>query len=185
MDAHQKNVTLEGVLESARNESDEEKSFSKRIQLVVFKLGDEEYAFSLDEIKEVVITPNIAKVPQTPDFIKGVANIRGNVIAIMDLETKFNIAKHAEKAHGDTANYTLVVEHKNLNVGILVNDVPNTLTILESDIDSAASIVYESNFDENSIKGIVKKDNKMIILLDLENLVSRDVMGRVNDAITR
>ena len=61
----------------------------KLMQLIIFKLAGEEYGLSIDQIKEVVLTPRVAKMPQTPAYIKGVANIRGNIIAIMDLEQKF------------------------------------------------------------------------------------------------
>jgi len=62
---------------------------ARTLQIVVFKLGQEEYGLHIDQIKEVVITPKITRMPQTPAFVKGVANIRGNVIAMLDLEEKF------------------------------------------------------------------------------------------------
>ncbi len=62
------------------------------VHLIVFKLGTEEYGIRIEQVKEVTITPEITRMPKTPAFIKGVANIRGDIIAIMDLEERFNIS---------------------------------------------------------------------------------------------
>ena len=66
--------------------------------MIIFKLGKEEYALHIDQIKEVVLTPGIAKIPQTPDYIIGVANIRGNIISIVSLNTKFGLIGNEEEA---------------------------------------------------------------------------------------
>ncbi|SDK42421.1 purine-binding chemotaxis protein CheW [Catalinimonas alkaloidigena] len=140
-----------------------------RIQLVVFRLGEEEYALSIDQIKEVVLTPNVARIPQTPDHIKGVANIRGNVLAILDLEKKFGIKSTDESL----PKYTLVLESQEASVGILVRKVPNTLSIGEHDIDTASSVVLSSEAEEQAIRGIVKSGERMIILIDALAMLSR------------
>jgi purine-binding chemotaxis protein CheW len=147
----------------------------ERVQLIIFKLGKEEYAMNIDQIKEVVITPRIAKVPQTADYIKGVANIRGNIIAIMDLEERFSLIDTAQQTSDDIiANYTLVVESEEFKVGILVKEVPNTLSIRTSDVDSSSDIIRYSALDEKCIKGIVKSGDRMIIMIDMFELLSID-----------
>jgi purine-binding chemotaxis protein CheW len=147
----------------------------ERIQLIIFKLGKEEYAMNIAQIKEVVITPLIAKVPQTAQYIKGVANIRGNIIAIMDLEERFGLIGISGQANDDViANYTLVVESEEFKVGILVQEVPNTLRIRVSDIDSSSDIIRYSALDERCIKGIVKSSDRMIIMIDMFELLSID-----------
>ena len=147
----------------------------ERMQLIIFKLGREEYAMNIDQIKEVVITPRIAKVPQTAQYIKGVANIRGNIIAIMDLEERFSLTDYSKQTSGESiANYTLVVESEDFKVGILVKEVPNTLSIRTSDIDSSSDIIRYSALDERCIKGIVKSADRMIIMIDMFELLSID-----------
>lgn len=147
----------------------------ERLQLIIFKLGKEEYAMNIDQIKEVVITPRIAKVPQTAHYLKGVANIRGNIIAIMDLEERFNLTS-PDKEHADAlvSNYTLVVESEAFKVGILVKEVPNTLSIRTTDIDNSSDIIRYSALDERCIKGIVKSADRMIIMIDVFELLSVD-----------
>lgn len=149
-------------------EDQEQEEEGTREQLIVFKLGQEEYALPIEQIKEVVLTPRISAMPQTPDYVKGIANIRGNVISIMDFEEKFGLNGNAKKVNGKAGtNYTLVIESKDFNVGILVREVPNTLTVLSSKIDNSNNILQHSTLDESVIKGIVKLKDRMIILIDV------------------
>lgn len=167
-------TTVEGVKREAAAYI-RKNDVSERVQLIIFKLGKEEYAMNIDQIKEVVITPPIAKVPQTAGYIKGVANIRGNIIAIMDLEQRFSLIDEDNRSNTTAiANYTLVVESEEFKVGILVKEVPNTLTIRTPDIDSSSDIIRYSALDERCIKGIVKAGERMIIMIDMFELLSID-----------
>lgn len=142
------------------------------MQIVVFKLGQEEYALQIGQIKEVVQTPAITTMPQSPSYVRGVANIRGNIIAIVDLEERFGLRAKTEGQQND-GNYTLVVASDELKMGVLVRDVPNTLAIGESAIDQSIS-----NADEQSyIKGIVKLDKRLIILIDIFKTMSGKELG--------
>jgi purine-binding chemotaxis protein CheW len=162
-------VKKEAAAYTQRNDTGE------RVQLIIFKLGKEEYAMNIDQIKEVVITPRIAKVPQTAGYIRGVANIRGNIIAIMDLEERFNLIEKTDLATAESiANYTLVVESEAFKVGILVKEVPNTLSVVRADIDSSSEIVRYTALDERCIKGVVKSGERMIIMIDMFELLAID-----------
>ena len=86
-----KELTLADLEKEVSEQQEKEINTGTKHQLIVFKLGTEEYALNIEQIKEVVITPNIANIPQTPSYIRGVANIRGTIIAIVDLNDKFNI----------------------------------------------------------------------------------------------
>ncbi|MGB3586684.1 MAG: chemotaxis protein CheW [Tunicatimonas sp.] len=152
---------------------------SARQQLIVFKLGEEEYGITIDQIKEVVFTPNITPMPQVPPYIKGVANIRGNILAIVDLREKFGLLAQESDTDGTSSNYTLVVASPKLNVGILVKEVPNTLTVSTSDIEDATSIVQSSQEGRNYIKGIVKVDQKLVILIDVFTVMQENEMSQV------
>src|SRR3712207_6696360 len=81
------------------------------VHLIVFKLGEEEYGIRIEQVKEVTVTPEITRMPKTPKFIKGVANIRGDIIAIMDLEERFNIFLPEGGANRNYKNtFTLALE---------------------------------------------------------------------------
>jgi len=154
------------------------KMHTKRIQLIIFKIGDEEYGLPIEQIKEVVLTPRIAKMPQTPPYIKGVANIRGNIIAIMDLGQKFGIAEQLEDNRDgiELSHYTLVVESEKYKVGVLVKEVPNTLTVATDDIDPASDFIQYSSLDADSLVGVVKSGERMIILIDMLKLIASENM---------
>jgi purine-binding chemotaxis protein CheW len=143
---------------------------AKTRQIVVFKLGQEEYGLSIDQIKEVVITPNITRMPQTPAYVKGVANIRGNVIAILDLEEKFGLARDENTVQKGN-NYTLVIESDEYKMGILVREVPNTLSISSASIEGSL-FTGEQQSEQAYITGIVKLDKRLIIMIDIFRVIS-------------
>ena len=166
------------VLNQAIEENKKEGTLAEKLLLIVFKLGTEEYALPIDQIKEVVLTPRISKIPQTPNYVKGVANIRGNVISIVDLELRFGLASVVELEDDDientdeeNSNYTLVIESEEYKFGILVKEVPNTLSVSLSEIDNTSNIVRHSTLDENAINGIVKLDNRMIIMINVLSMM--------------
>lgn len=144
---------------------------TKTLQIVVFKLGQEEYGLQIDQIKEVVITPNITRMPQTPSFVRGVANIRGNVIAIFDLEDRFNLTRSQNNGN----KYTLVVESDDLKLGLLVNEVPNTVSVNASDLDESVGIINDANTDSNYIRGIIKHGDRLIILVDIFKVIDQEM----------
>ena len=152
---------------------------NRSLQIVVFKLGHEQYGIHIDHIKEVVITPNITRMPQTQSFVKGVANIRGNVIAIFDLEERFNL----ERTTSQSGNkYTLVVESEDVKIGLLVNEVPNTVTVNAFDLDESVGIINDANTDANYIKGIIKHGDQLIILVDIFKVIDHEMSSAIKKA---
>lgn len=157
-----------------------ENASQRTLQIVVFKLGQEEYGLRIDQIKEVVITPTITKMPQTPSYVKGVANIRGNVIAIFDLEDRFNLDPSTNQI--GTKKYTLVVESEDFKMGLLVNEVPNTISVNSSDLDESVGIIADANAEVNYIKGIIKTGTRLIILIDIFKVVDQDLTANLKKA---
>lgn len=143
---------------------------ARNLQIVVFKLGQEEYGLHIDQIKEVVITPTITRMPQTPAFVKGVANIRGNVIAILDLEEKFGLVKQQATSEKRN-NFTLVIESEDYKMGILVREVPNTLSISSSNIENSV-LTGDLQSEQAYITGIVKLDKRLIIMIDIFKVIN-------------
>ncbi len=153
---------------------------NRTLQIVVFKLGQEEYGLHIDQIKEVVITPTITRMPQTPSFVKGVANIRGNVIAIFDLEDRFKLIQ--VNAHNSEKKYTLVVESEDVKMGLLVNEVPNTISVNGDDLDESVSIINDASTETNYIKGIIKSGKRLIILIDIFKVIDQDMTNSIKKA---
>lgn len=168
-DQHLK-YTLDDVRREAANYQ-QQQAPTELIQLVVFRLGEESYGLPIDQIKEVVLTPKVARMPQTPPYIKGLSNIRGTIIAIMDLEQKFGIGQHTTEASLEAFRYTLVVENDTYKIGILVRNVPDTLTVAVEDIDRASEFVQYSSLDARCLMGVVTVEERLIILIDVLKLI--------------
>lgn len=147
------------------------------VHLIVFKLGAEYYAIKIDQVKEVTITPEVTRMPRTPSFVKGVTNIRGDIIALVDLEKRFGI-RPADASEEDTLtknqSYTLVIEAKDYNIGVEVKEMPQSLKLGMSKLDKAPSFLQDSKVKENYIEGIAKIDNKLIIVLDMLRILTGD-----------
>ncbi|MBD1396300.1 purine-binding chemotaxis protein CheW [Pontibacter sp. JH31] len=148
---------------------------TETIHLIVFKLGTEEYGIKIDQVKEVTVTPSVTRMPRTPDFIKGVANIRGDIIAIMDLESRFGISPAPLSNDSNPAiTYTLVVEAKEYSIGVIVREVPQSLNMPMTKIDKTPSFLQDINIQENYIEGIAKVNNRLIIVLDMFKILTQD-----------
>ena len=179
---NEKEHTLDDVRREAANDIHRKENV-RRVQLIVFRLGSEEYALTIDQIKEVVVTPRIARMPQTASFIRGVANIRGSIIAILDLERTFGLNQLQSEAT-EVGNYTLVVSSESHKVGILVKEVPNTLSVAESDIDQSSNFVQSNSLDQDAIRGVIKSGERLIILIDMVKLMDTlNIQATVNKAI--
>ncbi|MBB6610429.1 purine-binding chemotaxis protein CheW [Pontibacter sp. Tf4] len=164
---------------NGKEEADKGKVNEPLLHLIVFKLGAEYYGIKIEQVKEVTVTPAITRMPRTPDFVKGVANIRGDIIAIMDLEERFRIRPEpAESENGVT--YTLVIEAKEYSIGVVVREVPQSLNLTVSKLDKTPSFLQDIAVQENYIEGIAKVDNRLIIVLDMYKILSGDEIRQLS-----
>lgn len=145
------------------------------VHLIVFKLGEEEYGIRIEQVKEVTVTPEIARMPKTPKFIKGIANIRGDIIAIMDLEERFSIPPpEGETIRNYKNTYTLALEASDYTMGLIVREMPQSLTLPISQIDKTPAFIQDLNINENFIEGIGKINGRLIIVLDILRILTSD-----------
>ena len=159
------------------------------VQLIVFRLGDEDYGIRIEQVKEVTVTPEVVKMPKTPPFIKGIANLRGDIIAIVDLEERFQL-RPAGRPVPDFS-YTLAVEAADYTLGLMVREVPRPLTIPVSLIEPAPEFVQDSGQRDKYLEGIAKLPDSegVIIVLDMAKLLPpSEIMrlpGRPEPAATK
>ncbi|UXX79504.1 chemotaxis protein CheW [Reichenbachiella carrageenanivorans] len=153
----------------------------KSIQLIVFRLGGERYALEIDKVKEIVPAPTVSQLPRAPKYMKGVANIRGSVMVIMDLEEKFELFKSEEDIKEKL--FTLVIKNERFKAGILVNEVPTTLKVQGDIIESSSGIMNNTVLDETFIKGLIKNEDGMIILLDIIELIESDEVRVIAESV--
>jgi len=143
-----------------------EKNYSNsEIQLVAFKLGREEYSVSILQVQEIKRITDITRVPHTPDYIKGVINLRGSVLPVIDLKKRLNLPQQAPTE--DTR--IIIVKVDELSVGMIVDAVSEVMTINQEDIDAPDVVV--GNVASNYLSGVGKLENRLLILLNLEEII--------------
>ncbi|HEY4650170.1 MAG TPA: chemotaxis protein CheW [Pontibacter sp.] len=172
----------EGLPASGNGQEDAAKAKANEplLHLIVFKLGAEYYGIRIEQVKEVTVTPGITRMPRTPDFVKGVANIRGDIIAVMDLEERFGLRPEAPVAENQLT-YTLVIEAKEYSIGVVVKEVPQSLNVAVSKMDKTPAFLQDVAVQENYIEGIAKVDNRLIIVLDMYKILSGDEIRQLSN----
>lgn len=137
------------------------------MQLISFKVLDEEYGVDILDIIEVIRLPEIKKLPKSPEYLKGIINLRGEVIPIVDLRIRFGIDIESE----DYINKrTIIVKIRNKKIGLIVDSVSKVIRISKSEIKEAVN--FNSLVDSSYISGVVMFDDRMIILIDIEAMFS-------------
>ncbi|WP_292461223.1 chemotaxis protein CheW [Methanothermococcus sp.] len=139
-------------------------------KVVVFKLSSNEYGLRVDEVREVLKLQDITALPNSPDYVVGVTNIRGEITPIIDLRKKLNISNRFEEDNNDKDMLVMVIEIEGVPVGILVNAVNDVLQISNEQIEDLGEI--RKNISDNYIEGIAKIGNRLIILLNINNLIN-------------
>jgi len=133
---------------------------------LTFVLGTEEYGIEILKVREIIGMMDITSVPQTPDYMKGVINLRGKVIPVIDLRLKFAMT---EQEHTQET-CTIVVEVGNTLIGIIVDTVSEVSGIGSKEIEETPHL--GQGIDTNFIMGLGKVKGKIIILLDIEKVLS-------------
>ncbi|MCL4428332.1 MAG: chemotaxis protein CheW [Deltaproteobacteria bacterium] len=134
------------------------------VQLVTFKLGNEEFALDILKVQEINRMVEITKVPKAPDFVEGVINLRGRVIPIVDIRKKFHL--NIKEATKETR--IIVVNIMNKTIGLIVDSVSEVLRINSSTIQPPPPLI--AGLDSDYIKGVGKLDERLIILLDIDKI---------------
>ena len=148
------------------------------VQLIVFRLGDEDYGIRIEQVKEVTVTPDVARMPKTPPFIKGIANLRGDIIAILDLEERFHLRPAGRPV--PERSYTIAVEAADYVLGLMVREVPRPLTMPLSQIEPAPEFVQDSSTRDKYLEGIAKlPEGGIIIVLDMRKLLTPSEVMRL------
>ncbi|RKY40041.1 MAG: chemotaxis protein CheW [Candidatus Omnitrophota bacterium] len=140
---------------------------TEEIQLVIFKIGKEEFGVNIHQVKEIVRLTSITPIPHAPKFIEGVVSLRGQILAVMDLAKRLELSSQprSEKTR------IIVVEVENNTVGMIVDEVTEVLRLPIDKIEKPPQII-ESEVEQKYIKGVGKLDDRLLILIDLVNVLS-------------
>ncbi|MBT7592157.1 MAG: purine-binding chemotaxis protein CheW [Candidatus Scalindua sp.] len=140
---------------------------------LTFVLGTEEYGIEILKVREIIGLMDITSVPQTPDYMKGVFNLRGKVIPVIDLRLKFAMSERDYTQE----TCTIVVEVDNALIGIVVDSVSEVVDISGKDIEVTPD--FGKTIDTDFIMGLGKTKGKIIILLDIEQVLSIEELAMV------
>jgi len=151
---------------------------AEMVQLIVFRLGDEDYGIRIEQVKEVTVTPEVARMPKTPPFIKGIVNLRGDIIAIIDLEERFRLRPVGRPLPERT--YTVAVEAADYTLGLAVREVPRPFTLPLSQIEPAPEFVQDAGTRDKYLEGVAKlPEGGVIIVLDMRKLLTPSEVMRL------
>lgn len=135
-------------------------------QYVVFKLGNEKYCADIANVGSITEFDNITKVPNTPSYIEGVINLRGEVIPIVSLKKRFNVAQAGESQDARI----IIITYDGKNIGFLVDDASQVIRIDSENIEPTPAII--AGEDRKYISGVGKVDGTIVVLLDLIKILS-------------
>ncbi len=159
---------MEAVAERTKSEVREGK-------YLTFTLSNEEYGIEILKVREIIGLMVVTSVPQTPDYMKGVINLRGKVIPVIDLRLKFSIPEHEHTQE----TCTIVVEVGNALIGIIVDSVSEVSDIGSKEIEETPQLGQD--VDTDFIMGMGKIKDKLIILLDIDKVLSTDELEMVDE----
>src|SRR5512146_1119819 len=148
---------------------------SKDLHLVGFRIGAETFGVPIDRVHEIVRVPEITAVPEAPDCVEGVINLRGKIISVVDLRKRFGeqVIKPSKK------NRILVAEVEGKRVGLIVDSASEVLKIAANEIDAPPNVFEEGEL--NYVTGVGKLNDRLIILVDLNKVLQRGVLRRLSD----
>lgn len=147
---------------------------SEELQLVVFRLGKEEFGVDISQVKEIIKIQEITKIPNSPPFIEGVINLRGAITPVMDLRKRLGIPAGETDENGRI----IVVEMGKGTVGAIVDSVAEVLRLPGKNIDAAPGLT--ASIDSNYVRGVGKLEDRLLILLDLNKILDEDEIGGIN-----
>ena len=148
---------------------------SREGKYLTFVLGTEEYGIEILKVREIIGIMDITSVPQTPDYMKGVINLRGKVIPVIDLRLKFAMTE--EEYTQETC--TIVVEVNSSLIGIIVDTVSEVVDVGSDEIEETPQ--FGQGIDTDFITGLGKVKGKIIILLDIEKVMSTEELEMVEE----
>jgi len=143
-------------------------------EYLTFSLGDEHYAVDILKVQEIRGYGAVTKIANAPSFIKGVINLRGVIVPIIDLRIKFNLGK----AHYDEFTIVIVLNLANRVVGMVVDGVSDVVSLAGDEIKNPPD--FSANFDSEYILGLATVDEQMLIIADIEKLMSSEEMALVD-----
>ncbi|MEW6535927.1 MAG: chemotaxis protein CheW [Candidatus Auribacterota bacterium] len=154
-----------------------ETKVDQELQLVTFKMGKEEYGVSIEQVREINRVIEIVRVPKAPHFVEGIINLRGSVTAIIDLRKRFDITPSGEKED----ERIIVVEIQGRTLGVIVDSVLEVVRLSGNSIDDVPPSI--AGLDSKFLSGVGKIGERLIILLDLNTILSINELKQIDKSV--
>lgn len=151
-----------------RMRNDRTRAVVETRQFISFTVGEEEYGLDLARVREVIRPREITRLPRAPSFVRGIINLRGDVIPIFDLRDKFSLPPRDE----DENTRVIVVEVEQRYVGMVVDTASQVVRIPVADIDPPPAML--GGFRQEHLGGIGKLEKRLVILLNVDRILSGD-----------
>ncbi|MCI4626232.1 MAG: chemotaxis protein CheW [Candidatus Magnetoovum sp. WYHC-5] len=150
-------------------------------QYLTFKLREELFAVDIVKVREVLEFNQVTKVPRTPEFMRGIINLRGDVVPVMDLRLKFGMLKTEKAVNTCIIMVEITSEENSIILGLLADSVQEVLEIEPSKIDAAPNIGMHLNSEY--IQGMGKHGNVFIIILDINKIFTAEELASVKGSV--
>lgn len=147
------------------------------IQLIVFRTGMEEFCVPIDAVQEIIKVGPITPIPDAPPFMSGLINVRGDIVAIIDVKARFFLNHQGESP----CKHIIITKQANGLFGLMVDEVIEVLRVKKTDINTTPSIII--NIHEEYVSGVVVYENRLIILLDLSSVLSPDELVKLSNVM--
>ncbi|MFZ4700815.1 MAG: chemotaxis protein CheW [Candidatus Methylumidiphilus sp.] len=152
-------------------------SSNANLEFLAFTLGDEEYGVEILKVKEIRDYETVTKIANTPEFIKGVINLRGAIVPIVDMRIKFNLVKFAY----DQFTVVIVLNIAGRFIGIVVDGVSDVISLTPEQVRPPPDL--SARLDTRYIIGLGALEKRMIILTNIERLMSSEEMSLFDSVI--
>jgi purine-binding chemotaxis protein CheW len=150
---------------------------TETVQYLTFKLADEIFALDVSKVREILEQSTLTKVPQTPDFMRGVINLRGSVVPVIDMRLKFGMSVTEQTVNTCIIVAEVQLEDETIILGALADSVQEVIEMEPGQIEPAPHVGTRLNTD--FIKGMGKVDSQFIMILDMDKIFSSDEMEAV------
>lgn len=149
-------------------------SSDELLQLVAFQLGGEDFGVDIMQVQEIIRMPEITRIPQSPDYVGGVINLRGKIIVVINLAMRFSL----DSKELDDDSRIIVVEVDNHVLGMVVDSVSEVLRLPSADVEPAPEVI-KAKINADYLKGVGKLSDRLLILLDLEKVLTEEEIAKV------
>jgi purine-binding chemotaxis protein CheW len=150
-------------------------TMNKELQVVGFRIGRETFGLPIAMVREIVRVPEITSVPNAPDYVEGVINLRGRIIPIVDLRKRFG----QRSFEPNKKNRIIVVELGARAFGLIVNSASEVLRIPPSEIEEPHNVFQEGELDY--VTGVGKLNGRLVILLDVNRILQRGELRDIDE----